>query len=73
MNYKLFQIYKVHNIRIALVMVETWSSGDQISIVTDSNATLYNFRGYKNSVLDVNEDTKDHDNAQLLSYVFLTF
>jgi hypothetical protein len=54
-------------------MVETWSSGDQISIVTDSNATLYNFRGYKNSVLDVNEDTKDHDNAQLLSYVFLTF
>ena len=59
----------MHNIRIALVMVETWSSGDRISIVTDSDTTLKNFKNYKALVLDVNEDTKDNDNAQLLSYV----
>jgi hypothetical protein len=52
-------------------MIETWSSGDQISIATDSSTTLTNFKNYKTTVLDVNEDTKDNDNAQLLSYVFL--
>ena len=52
-------------------MIETWSSRDQISIATDSSTTLTNFKNYKTTVLDVNEDTKDNDNAQLLSYVFL--
>ncbi|CAB4012605.1 disintegrin and metallo ase domain-containing 12-like, partial [Paramuricea clavata] len=60
-------IYKVHNIRIALVMIETWTSGDQISVVTDSDATLTSFTAYKNNVLDANDETKDHDNAQFLS------
>ncbi|CAB3994598.1 disintegrin and metallo ase domain-containing 12-like, partial [Paramuricea clavata] len=60
-------IYKAHNIRIALVMVETWTNGDPISVVNDSSTTLVNFRNYKRDVLDVDETTKDHDNAQLLS------
>jgi hypothetical protein len=51
-------------------MVETWTSGNLISVVSNSSTTLANFRNYKNTVLDVNEDTKNHDNAQLLSYVF---
>jgi hypothetical protein len=50
-------------------MVETWTSGDLISVVTDSMTTLVNFRNYKRDFLDVNEETKDNDNAQLLSYV----
>jgi hypothetical protein len=52
-------------------MVETWTNGDPISVVNDSSATLANFRNYKRDVLDVDETTKDHDNAQLLSYVIL--
>jgi dihydroxyacetone kinase len=54
-------------------MIETWSSGNQISVVSDSSTTLSNFKNYKTAVLNVNEDTKNHDNAQLLSYVILTF
>ena len=54
-------------------MIETWSSGDRISIVTNSSTTLDNFSNYKTSDLDVNEDTKENDNAQLLSYVILIF
>jgi hypothetical protein len=50
-------------------MVETWTSGDLISVVTNSSTTLVNFRNYKRDFLDVNEETKDNDNAQLLSYV----
>ena len=61
------QIYRVNNIRIALVLVETWSSGDQITISTDSEVTLNNFRDYKNTVLDANDGTKNHDNAHFLS------
>jgi hypothetical protein len=53
-------------------MIETWTSGDQISVVTDSGATLSSFRDYKNNVLDANDETKDHDNAQFLSYVILS-
>ena len=49
-------------------MVETWTNGDLIS-VTNSSTTLANFRNYKRDSLDVNEETKDNDNAQLLSYV----
>ena len=64
-----FQIYRVNNVRIALVMVETWSSGDKISVVADSSTTLASFRTYKNTVLDTNDDTKNHDNAHLLTYV----
>ncbi|CAB4021413.1 disintegrin and metallo ase domain-containing 12-like, partial [Paramuricea clavata] len=60
-------IYKVHNIRIALVMVETWTNGDRISVVTNSSTTLANFRNYKRVSLDVSEETRDNDNAQLLS------
>lgn len=50
-------------------MIETWTNGDKISIVTNSDTTLTNFVNYKNNVLDVNDETKDHDNVQLLSYV----
>ena len=53
-------------------MIETWTSGDQISVVTDSSATLSSFTDYKNNVLDANDETKDHDNAQFLSYVILS-
>ena len=61
------QIYRVHNIRITLVLVETWSSGDRITVTTDSGATLENAITYKNTVLDTNNATKDHDNVQFLS------
>ena len=50
-------------------MIETWTSGNRINVVTNSDTTLTNFKNYKNTVLDVNDDTKDNDNAQLLSYV----
>lgn len=50
-------------------MIETWTNGNQISVVTNSETTLSNFLNYKNTVLDVNDETKGHDNAQLLSYV----
>jgi hypothetical protein len=50
-------------------MVETWTNGDLISVVTNSSTTLANFRNYKRDFLDVSEETRDNDNAQLLSYV----
>jgi hypothetical protein len=61
----------VHNIRIALVMVETWTNGNLVPVVSNSTTTLANFRSYKNNVLDINEETKNHDNAHLLTYVIL--
>ena len=57
----------MHNIRIALVMVETWTSGDRIEVAHNAEITLSNFADYKHDVLDFNEDTKNHDSAHFLS------
>jgi len=57
------QVYKPMNTFVALVGLEVWSSGDQISVTPPAGATLDAFNQWRNSAL---AKKKKHDNAQLI-------
>ena len=57
------QIYKVLDIRLVVVHVITWTSGDRINVVSDPNTLLNNIRDYKRTV------TQPHDSLMLITYV----
>ena len=40
------QVYRVFNIRVALVDVITWTNGDQINVDPSANTLLNNFQDY---------------------------
>ena len=44
------QLFRALNVRIALVDVITWTQGDQITVVSDAETLLNNFRGYVSQV-----------------------
>ncbi|KAF6730584.1 Disintegrin and metalloproteinase domain-containing protein 28 [Oryzias melastigma] len=56
--------YKPLRTFIALVGLEVWSNGDQISITNPAGANLDAFTRWRNSEL---KKRKDHDNAHLIS------
>jgi len=55
------QLFRVLDIRIAVVHVITWTQGNQINVVSDSNTLLDNFRDY------VPQVTTPHDALMLLT------
>ena len=55
------QLFRVLNIRVALIESVTWSNGDRIAVVTDSEALLNSFRTYRPQI------TTTHDSAMLLT------
>ena len=57
------QIYRTLRIRLVVVHVITWTSGDRINVVSDPNALLDNIRGYRGTV------SQPHDSLMLLTYV----
>ena len=61
------QIYKTLRVRLVVVHVITWSSGDRINVVSDPETLLYNIRDYKTTV------TQSHDSLMLLTYVQTIF
>jgi hypothetical protein len=59
-------VYKALNSRVALVAVQTWSSGDKITVSSDPETTLDNFLDYrKNTLLSL----YSHDIAELLTNI----
>ncbi|CAI8048180.1 Disintegrin and metalloproteinase domain-containing protein 8, partial [Geodia barretti] len=58
-------LFRVLNVRIALVDVITWNAGNQISVVSNPETLLNNFRTYKPQI------TTQHDAAMLLTNVDL--
>ncbi|XP_028391206.1 disintegrin and metalloproteinase domain-containing protein 9-like isoform X2 [Dendronephthya gigantea] len=58
--------YRVQNIRVVLVMIETWKHADQIASSSDNDQFLANFVAYKDKVLDKNETTQS-DHAVLVT------
>ena len=56
------QLFRVLNVRIALVDVITWNAGNQISVVSNPLTLLNNFRTYKPQI------TTQHDAAMLLTW-----
>ena len=62
MNFDLHtQLFRVLNIRVALIESITWSNGDQISITTDPELLLERFRDYRPQIRTA------HDSAMLLT------
>ena len=57
------QIYRTLRIRLVVVHVITWTSGDRINVVSDPNTLLGNTRVYKRTV------TQPHDSLMLITYV----
>ena len=53
----------VLGVRIALVSVTTWTSGDQIQVVSNPDTLLSNFEAYAPQISD------PHDSAMLITYV----
>ena len=51
---------------MALVAVQTWSSGDKITVSPDASTTLDNFLEYRKSTL---RSLYSHDIAELLTLV----
>jgi hypothetical protein len=58
-------LFRVLNVRIALVDVITWNTGNQISVVSNPDTLLNNFRAYKPQI------ATQHDAAMLLTNVDL--
>ena len=62
MNFDLHtQLFRVLNIRVALIESITWSNGDQITVVPDPETLLNNFRDYRPQI------TTAHDSTMLLT------
>lgn len=59
------QAYKPLQIFVALVGMEVWSSGDQISVTPPAGATLDAFMRWRNDQL---VKWKKHDNAHLIRW-----
>ena len=57
------QLYRVLNIRVVLVEAITWTSGDQITVVSHPRTLLDNFEDYHPQIQSI------HDSAMLLTYV----
>lgn len=57
------QTYRVLGVRLVVVHVITWTSGDRIDVVSDPNSLLDSLRRYKSSV------SQPHDSLVLLTYV----
>ena len=55
------QLFRVLNVRIALVDVITWNTGNEISVVSNPVTLLNNFMTYKPQI------TTQHDAAMLLT------
>ena len=55
------QLFRVLDVRIALVEVITWTTADQITIVPDPKGLLDNFRAY------ISEVSTQHDALMLLT------
>ena len=55
------QLFRVLDIRIALVEVITWTKVDQITIVPDPRGPLNNFQGY------ISQVSTQHDALMLLT------
>ena len=60
----IFQLFRPINVRVALIMVETWNQRDRIEVVEDSNKCLDNFMVYRNGDL---WRKQKHDNAMLIT------
>jgi len=55
------QLFRVLNVRVALIESITWSNGDQITVVTDPQTLLNSFRDYRRQIRTT------HDSAMLLT------
>ncbi|XP_044172724.1 zinc metalloproteinase-disintegrin-like berythractivase isoform X2 [Acropora millepora] len=58
-------LFRAINVRVALIMVETWNRRDRIEVVEDSNTCLDNFMVYRNGDL---WKKQKHDNAMLITH-----
>lgn len=59
-----FQLYRPLNIYVALVGVEVWEGGDQITVTTSADATMENFLRYRRERIN---PYHRNDNAQLIT------
>ena len=57
------QLYRPLRVRVVVVHVITWTSGDRISIVADPQTLLDRIRSFKRSV------SQPHDAMMLITYV----
>ncbi|CAI9586447.1 unnamed protein product [Staurois parvus] len=57
------KFYLSMNIKVALIGLEVWTSGNQCDIQTDANQSLRTFLAWKQKL----RGRKKHDNAQLLT------
>ena len=57
------QLFRVLNIRVALIESITWSNGDQITVTADPETLLDRFRDYRPQIRTA------HDSAMLLTWV----
>ena len=62
---KVDSLFRVLNIRVSLKESITWTGGDQITVTSDANTLLSNFRGYQPRI------TTAHDSAMLLTGIDL--
>lgn len=60
-----FQFYRSLNIRIALVGLEVWTHGNMCEVSENPYSTLWSFLSWRRKLLT----QKNHDNAQLITYV----
>ncbi|XP_068129787.1 disintegrin and metalloproteinase domain-containing protein 33-like [Hyperolius riggenbachi] len=59
------KFYMSMNIKVALIGLEVWTSGDQCEVRNDANASLRSFLQWKQKL----KSKKKHDNAQLITGV----
>ena len=62
-NFLCVQLYENLGLGVQIVLVEviTWTMGDEISVVSDAETLLNNFRGY------VGQVTTQHDALMLIT------
>ncbi|XP_046575534.1 disintegrin and metalloproteinase domain-containing protein 9-like isoform X1 [Haliotis rubra] len=61
------RLYRPLNIYVALVGVEVWEGGDQITVTTSADATMENFLRYRRERIN---PYHRNDNAQLVTGIF---